>query len=535
MDDNFCTLECFNRQTKRCEVVFTNDCNYPCATGQCDPETGLCQATVGAACDDFDPCTSNDRCTEEGFCQGSAGPGGTATGTPTGAAATRTPTLAPATATRTATTVPTVTRTKTPKPTPLHGPCFGDCDEDGRVEINELVSGVEMALGRLAVTSCFDLNGDGHVMVDELISAIGAAVYGCVSGTPPPTTTPGVRTPTPTPSPTATTSPGGSSVPQRAAGTIQATSTAFLAVPNAIAALLTSVSSIFGGAGGAGLIDNIPFPCPGGGGGTVSCDMQLFPPGPPTYTVVINACKVDGPGGVTLAINGQITATGEQGDFCGTVPNNMTINISNLTAQATGPDGSMTTATFTNLSGSLALSGDDPQCSYNIFALRITGTVGVESKNAQGETVVSTQATFHSGSTIEIAVEQYSAEGCAPVIYTVTINGGVGFVTPEVEFDATFDDYQLRTDSTSGVNTVEVSGDITSGCLGGPVSLATTDALVMRPDSPCPTQGRVEANHAGITDVLTYTNGQLQVTFGADASTETVSCRDPSLYDCPAG
>ncbi len=540
MDEDLCTFECFHRQTKRCEVVSTNNCNYRCATGQCDPETGQCQTTVGAACDDFNPCTSNDRCTEEGFCEGSAGsPVGTPTRTATGGAATRTPTLAQATPTRTATTVPTVTRTKTPRPTPLPGPCFGDCDKDGRVEIDELVSGVEMALGRLAATDCFDLNNDGHVMVDELISAIGAAVYGCVSGTPPPTTTPGARTPTPTPtptpSPTATTSPGGSSVPQRAAGTIQATSTAFLAVPNAIAALLTSVSSIFGGAGGAGIFPDLPFNCPGGGGGTLSCDMQLFPPGPPTYTVVINACKVDGPGGVTLTINGRISALGEQGDFCGTVPDNMTINISNLTAQATGPDGSMTTATFTNLSGSLTLSGDDAQCSYNMFTLGITGTVGVEAKNAQGETVISTQATFHSGSTIEIAVEQYSAEGCAPVIYTVTINGGVSFVTPELEFDATFSDYQLRTDSTSGVNMVEVSGDITSGCLGGTVSLATTDPLRMPLDARCPTAGRVEANHSGITDVLTYDNGQLQVTFGADGHTETFPCHDPSLYDCPAG
>ncbi len=55
-----------------CEGV---DCTYldeQCNYGACNPETGLCEALpdVGAECDDTDPCTSDDQCSETGTCEG---------------------------------------------------------------------------------------------------------------------------------------------------------------------------------------------------------------------------------------------------------------------------------------------------------------------------------------------------------------------------------------------------------------------------------------------------------------------------------
>lgn len=62
--------------------------------------------------------------------------------------------------------------------------CVGDCDGNGSVDVTELVTGVNLALGG-AVTACatLDANGDTHVTVDELTSAIGNALNGCTTGT----------------------------------------------------------------------------------------------------------------------------------------------------------------------------------------------------------------------------------------------------------------------------------------------------------------------------------------------------------------
>jgi len=56
----------------------------------------------------------------------------------------------------------------------------GDCDGDGQVTINELVLGVNIALGFTPRETCpaFDSNQDDQVTVDELVSAVSAALDG---------------------------------------------------------------------------------------------------------------------------------------------------------------------------------------------------------------------------------------------------------------------------------------------------------------------------------------------------------------------
>jgi uncharacterized repeat protein (TIGR03806 family) len=71
--------------------------------------------------------------------------------------------------------------------------CVGDCNDDGAVPINELIVGVNVALGSLPVASCvaFDRNGDGAVSIDELLAGVNNAIDVCVSdATPTPTATP---------------------------------------------------------------------------------------------------------------------------------------------------------------------------------------------------------------------------------------------------------------------------------------------------------------------------------------------------------
>jgi hypothetical protein len=75
------------------------------------------------------------------------------------------------------------------------GPCPGDCDGSMLVSIDELVRGVNIALARRPVADCtaFDGNASDTVTVDELVTAVRAAVEGCPAHgtpTPVPTSTP---------------------------------------------------------------------------------------------------------------------------------------------------------------------------------------------------------------------------------------------------------------------------------------------------------------------------------------------------------
>jgi hypothetical protein len=63
-------------------------------------------------------------------------------------------------------------------PTPA---CVGDCDGNGTVAINELILGVNIALGNQPLSACtaFDPNRDGTVAINELIAAVNNALGSC--------------------------------------------------------------------------------------------------------------------------------------------------------------------------------------------------------------------------------------------------------------------------------------------------------------------------------------------------------------------
>jgi hypothetical protein len=62
------------------------------------------------------------------------------------------------------------------------GECAGDCDGNAEVTIDELIRGVNIALGSAALDTCraFDKNGDQAVTIDELILAVNRALNGCL-------------------------------------------------------------------------------------------------------------------------------------------------------------------------------------------------------------------------------------------------------------------------------------------------------------------------------------------------------------------
>jgi hypothetical protein len=59
--------------------------------------------------------------------------------------------------------------------------CTGDCDATGLVTVNELIRGVNIALGNSDVVDCasFDVDGDGLVEVNELVRAVNNLLNGC--------------------------------------------------------------------------------------------------------------------------------------------------------------------------------------------------------------------------------------------------------------------------------------------------------------------------------------------------------------------
>jgi hypothetical protein len=59
--------------------------------------------------------------------------------------------------------------------------CIGDCDGNGFVTVDEIVSGVNIALGVVAIDVCEAMDADqsGSITVDELLTAIDGALNGC--------------------------------------------------------------------------------------------------------------------------------------------------------------------------------------------------------------------------------------------------------------------------------------------------------------------------------------------------------------------
>jgi hypothetical protein len=83
--------------------------------------------------------------------------------------------------------------------------CTGDCNGNGIVSVDELLAGVNIALGVAPLSACasFDTNNDRRVTVDELLAAVNFALTGCA-----PTVAP-----TPASTPTATPTSGPNQAP----------------------------------------------------------------------------------------------------------------------------------------------------------------------------------------------------------------------------------------------------------------------------------------------------------------------------------
>ncbi len=59
--------------------------------------------------------------------------------------------------------------------------CVGDCNANGEVTVDELIQGVNIALGNAAASQCvpFDASGDGDVTINEIIAGVNNLLAGC--------------------------------------------------------------------------------------------------------------------------------------------------------------------------------------------------------------------------------------------------------------------------------------------------------------------------------------------------------------------
>ena len=93
--------------------------------------------------------------------------------------------------------------TPTPIPTPIPTPtspvivhvcrgscpcCTGDCNADCVVTVDELLALADVALGTTAMSSCgdSDVNDDGRISIDEIVTAVHNALAGCPTPAPTP-------------------------------------------------------------------------------------------------------------------------------------------------------------------------------------------------------------------------------------------------------------------------------------------------------------------------------------------------------------
>ncbi len=64
------------------------------------------------------------------------------------------------------------------------GTCAGDCNGDGQVDVADLLTLVNIALGDATVSDCpsGDVNRNNQISVDELLAAVNVALHGCAGG-----------------------------------------------------------------------------------------------------------------------------------------------------------------------------------------------------------------------------------------------------------------------------------------------------------------------------------------------------------------
>lgn len=393
-------------------------------------------------------------------------------------------------------------------------PCVGDCNGDGMVAINELIIGVNIALGNRPVGDCpsFDSNNNGLVAVNELVQAVNAALQGC-SGT--------VPTPTPTqvvPDPDIETVAGASAA---VANALSGIANVIGAVAAGVAGSATTLSLAELDGGGAG---SLPDPCELGG--TVRSDIRTVGV-TANVTVLFDDCEVSRPGG-SVRFDGLLEVLGLNLSFRGNGTFGATIEFKD-------DAGEVIARTTANIASPVVLSvapGTGNPCGVNfpvlgrqvITGVDMTNLTGTLSSQVPGE---GTAVVEFLGTMVELDIDE-SDDDCVPLVFDLLFNGPsrVTQETPAatVEFALRYVAFLLSATRSGDESLVSMSGDLVADCLGGTAKLSTPQNLSFLLGRYCPGAGTLSVQDVGeiVFSIEGVTVGELSFD----------SCLDPELLMC---
>lgn len=449
--------------------------------------------------------------------------------------------------------------------------CLGDCDGDGEVTIDEIIRGVNIALGLAALGTCpvFDTSGDGEVTVDELIVSVTNALNRCPEDPSPsptstlsPTTTATreIATATTTPSasatPTATGSPTVTATPTamepsatptlelsptpsqvnlatRAVGTFSSTTNILRALPSLFTLLLGNVAAEETGAGADRR--EMTFECLFGGGATLTCQRETEPqPGPPTFGLMFSDCVSIGAGGI-LTFDGSLSLVGQPTDTCASLPSVGHLTIGQLTLKAE-TDLSTATTTFSAIEAdtNMSCSGGSCLCTYDRLDATIMGSIGFSSRDLSGTLITSATAAFAEGGQVSLLVEQ-TDELCEAIVYRSTITAQAAWTTDHGAQDLTFTDYRLSNDVSTGEDLLRIEGQLESGCFGAALMVGTREPLRIDRGAACPINGQLTVEDGLSTSRIAYGDSGVSIDHADDGSVDQtlLSCLDPLAFICP--
>jgi len=419
-------------------------------------------------------------------------------------------------------------------------PCVGDCAGDGAVTVDELLVLVNVALENIPVTACptGDVDADGTITVDEILRAVNAALVGClplatatVTATQTPTiTATEIPTPTSTETPTETATatptetatgtptftppvtPGKLAV--SVAGNAAIVANAMQGVPSVVTAILAGLQ--FGGTAAT--------ECPRGGTAMRSCTTAT---GRITVQIILSGCALDGNDG-RVRLSGTVTLTGlgSCSPFLILPPTAVMIDLQGSLER----DAVSVLALTAELTGTVNTAAFGGDCFASGAALMLNGGLAVQ---IPGDGGVNAQFT---DTRVALAVDQFNAD-CVPVKCTLTMNGPATFteISSDASLDVVFSDFRLQQDLTVAAPETEISGTLSSACVGDSVTIATVVPLTAARGSLCFSGGALSAMSALTTEEIRYLNdGSVNIDFNRDGTVDEVfpSCLAPELLTC---
>jgi len=353
---------------------------------------------------------------------------------------------------------------------------------------------------------------------------------GSVTATPTATTTGATETPTATvtstSSPTATTT---TSIVKSVAGGAVVAVNGVSAIPNVIGAIVVGIQTgaaagvLDGGA--AASVDNCPI------SGTVERTGSLLS----SLTIDLNNCEVPRPDGsvlfdgvLTVNLTNPLTLSGtatldaevkfknQQGDDTLSTDANLTATVT-LRVQAVAAG---TACSFSVLTGKAVLTG---------LAMTLKGPLASTAADGSSVTV-----TFDptNGTLADLTINQYGSD-CVPSDYVLVLNGmaTLSQTTPppggSLSFGLTFTSFRIDADVTG----VDISGQMTADCFGGPVTLSTVESLQLLTGQFCPEAGQITVQDLGR---IFYSNQTVSVDTNNDGTPDQTfdPCTDPALLQC---